>query len=129
MYMYNYVEWLETCLTSINGETASIHRTCTPCTERPHHAQTWDRQYVEVVHIVYVYTCEQNEQTQYTHVYTMHTKRMHSQASAYMMLKTNYIVMGHTADLYMCSSHRVRFPYNCSHDNYAKFICTIVNSA
>ena len=31
-----------------------------------------------------------------------------------------------SADL--CSSHIVRFPYNCSHDN-AKFICMIVNCA
>ena len=39
VHVHEYVEWLETCLTSANGETASMHRTCTPCTERPHHAQ------------------------------------------------------------------------------------------
>ena len=75
VHAHVYVEWLETCLTSANGETASMHRTCTPCTERPHHArnvhtmhrtctpctehahhaQTWDRLYVEVVHIVCVH--------------------------------------------------------------------------
>ena len=55
VHVHVYVEWLETCLTSANGETASIHRTSTPCTERAHHAQTWDRQCVEVVHIVCVH--------------------------------------------------------------------------
>ena len=39
VYVHVYVEWLETCLTSANGEIASIHRTSTPCTERAHHAQ------------------------------------------------------------------------------------------
>ena len=38
VHVHVYVEWLKTCLTSANGETLSMHRTCTPCTERAHHA-------------------------------------------------------------------------------------------
>ena len=65
VHVHVYVEWLETCLTSANGETASMHRTCTPCTERQHHAQN--------VHTMHRMCTPCTERAHYAqNVHTMH---------------------------------------------------------